>query len=75
MDKAKSINVEISEIDDFLKKSSDAQKRASAKYDKKYTKGLYLKLNMKTDADIIDHLRKVEKVQTYIKKLIRDDMK
>lgn len=75
LNKEKSINIEIEKIDDFLKKTSDAQIRANAKYDKRYTKGIYLKLNKKTDADIIDHLRQVDKVQTYIKKLIRDDMK
>lgn len=57
------------------KPTSAAQKKASAKYDKDNTKGIYLKLNLTTDADIIGHLAKKEKVQTYIKKLIRDDMK
>ena len=55
--------------------ASKAQRQASAKYDKDNTKGLYLKLNLKKDADIINHLEKQENVQGYIKKLIRDDMK
>ena len=52
---------------------SDAQKRASAKYDKEHTKGIYLKLNKETDADIIEFLAGIENVQGYIKDLIRKD--
>lgn len=51
-----------------------AQARASAKYDKANTKGLYIKLNLKTDLDIIEYLRGKENVQGYIKSLIRSDM-
>lgn len=51
--------------------TTSAQSRASAKYDKAHTKGIYLKLNIETDKDIIEHLEKVENVQGYIKKLIR----
>lgn len=54
--------------------TKEAQARASAKYDKEHTKGIYLKLNLKTDADIIEYLNNTEKVQTYIKQLIRNDM-
>lgn len=53
--------------------ATEAQKRASAKYDKSHTKGIYLKLNTKTDADIIEFLSGVDNVQKYIKKLIRND--
>ena len=53
--------------------ATEAQKRASAKYDKAHTKGIYLKLNTKTDADIIEFLNGVDNVQRYIKKLIRND--
>ena len=53
--------------------ATEAQKRASAKYDKAHTKGIYLKLNTKTDADIIEFLSGVDNVQRYIKKLIRND--
>jgi hypothetical protein len=53
---------------------SKAQARASAKYDKANTKGLYIKLNLKTDLDIIEYLRGKENVQGYIKSLIRSDM-
>ena len=55
--------------------SNEAKRRASAKYDKANTKGLYLKLNITTDADIIAHLSAKENVQGYIKNLIRDNMK
>lgn len=37
--------------------------------------GVYLKLNPKTDGDIIEKLEAVDKKQTYIKNLIRDDIK
>lgn len=53
--------------------ATEAQKRASAKYDKGHTKGIYLKLNTKTDADIIEFLSGVDNVQRYIKNLIRND--
>lgn len=55
--------------------TSKAQARASAKYDKAHTKGIYLKLNTRTDADIISKLSKVGNVQGYIKQLIRADKK
>lgn len=55
--------------------TSKAQRAASAKYDKANTKGIYLKLNIKEDAAILDHLAKQPNKQGYIKKLIHDDMK
>ena len=54
--------------------ATKAQSRASAKYDKTHTKGIYLKLNLETDKDIIEFLDGVENVQGYIKNLIRYDM-
>lgn len=42
-----------------------------AAYDKKNTKGLYLKLNLKTDADILAWLEAQENKQGSIKTLIR----
>ena len=44
------------------------------KYDKKNTKQIRLKLNVNTDADILEHLSKVNNKQGYIKSLIREDM-
>lgn len=52
---------------------TDAQKRAAAKYDKSHTKGVYIKLNKTTDADILNRLQEVGNVQGYIKELIRKD--
>ena len=54
--------------------TSEAQKRASRKYDANNTKQILLKLNLKTDADILDHLDKVESKMGYIKELIRKDI-
>lgn len=54
---------------------SDAQKIATAKYDTTNTTGVYLKLNNKTDTDIIEHLQKQDNKQGYIKELIRQDIK
>lgn len=53
---------------------TDAQKRAAAKYDKSHTKGVYIKLNKTTDADILNRLQEVGNVQGYIKELIRKDI-
>ena len=59
--------------------ASEAQRRASAKYDAVMTKGLYLKLNVVNDAKIIDWLEEVARrdpikgKQGYIKDLIKKD--
>ena len=45
------------------------------RYDKKNTQRVQLKLNTKTDADILEHLSKVSNKQGYIKGLIRADIK
>ena len=47
---------------------------ASMKYDKKNTKRICLKFNLKTDADILEKLDKVPNMQGYIKELIRQDL-
>ena len=50
---------------------TDAQKRASAKYDKANTKGIYLKLNKNKDVDLINYLENdVNNVQGLIKELL-----
>lgn len=54
--------------------ATKAQLRATAKYDKTHTKTVIMKLNLKTDADILKRLDEVGSKQGYIKKLIRDDM-
>lgn len=55
--------------------ASNAQKEASKKYDSSNTKGIYLKLNINTDKDILEHLKEVNNVQGYIKALIRNNIK
>ena len=55
--------------------STQAQKRASIKYDALNTTRLYVRLNNKTDADILEHLDQIENKQGYVKNLIRKDMK
>lgn len=52
--------------------ASKAQLKASARYDKENTKGIYLKLNKTTDADIIEFLNNCDNVQGTIKELLRN---
>ena len=54
--------------------ATKAQIRAVAKYDKQNTKKIMLKLNTKTDADILKRLDSLPNKQGYIKELIRKDM-
>lgn len=49
---------------------SEAKKR----YDKQHTKQIALKLNKKTDADVLARLGRVGNMQGYIKRLIREDI-
>lgn len=53
---------------------TDAQKRASKKYDQHNTKVITLKLNKTTDADILEQLERCDNKQGYIKELIRKDI-
>ena len=50
------------------------QKQYTADYDKKFTTRVYIKLNKKTDDDIIRKLGSIPNKQGYIKGLIRRDM-
>lgn len=53
-----------------------ASKR-SMKYDANHTKRYYLKLNLENDKDIIEKLEQIkttEGVQTFIKRLIRENL-
>lgn len=54
--------------------ATKAQIKASNKYDKENTKSVLLKLNKKTDADIIGMLDAVPSKMGYIKDLIRQDI-
>ena len=51
----------------------DRQMTKKEIYEKEYTVQVHLKLNKKTDKDILDKLATVQK-QTYIKAAIRDKM-
>ena len=55
--------------------TSNAQKQASAKYDRSNTKSVLLKLNIRTDADILLKLQETQNKQGYLKELIRDDIR
>lgn len=46
----------------------------SQAYDRENTRRINLKLNLKTDADIIQKLESVENIQGYLKQLIREDI-
>lgn len=48
---------------------------ATAQYDRENTRRINLKLNKKTDAEIINHLEQQKNIQGYLKELIRQDMK
>ena len=47
----------------------------AARYDARMTRRVHIKLNKKTDADILEMLDGVGNKQGYIKSLIRDDIK
>lgn len=55
-------------------KTTKAQMRATQKYDKENTVRLSFKLNLKTDADILEKLDRVPSKQGYVKDLIRRDL-
>ena len=52
----------------------ESKRKANAKYDKSHCTGVYLKLNNKTDNDILEKLSSVPNMQGYIKQLIRQDI-
>ena len=54
--------------------ATEAQKRATAKYDAENTIRVMLKLNKNTDADILKALEASGNKQGYIKQLIRQDI-
>lgn len=56
------------------KQLTEAKRRAIQKYDSANTRQIHLKLNLKTDADILARLGEVNSIQGYIKDLIRKDM-
>ena len=52
---------------------TEALKKAQDKYSQK-VKQVILKFNTETEADLVEHLQKQDKIQTYIKALIKHDM-
>lgn len=54
--------------------TSESQLRAQAKYDAEHTKRISLKLNLRTDEDIIRWLWTQKSMQGSIKRLIREDI-
>ena len=54
--------------------ATEAQRRAVRKYDAANTVQVHLKLNLNTDADILEWMSKQKNVQGAIKQLIRADM-
>lgn len=54
--------------------ATEAQRRATRKYDEAHTKQIHLKLNTRTDAEILQKLEQVGNIQGYIKALILKDI-
>ena len=53
---------------------SNAQSRASTRYNANNVKQVKINLNLRTDADIIEYLQATDNVQGLIKSLIRKEM-
>lgn len=54
--------------------ASDAQIKAQRRYDAENTRQVHLKLNRRTDGDVLERLDSVPSKQGYIKRLIREDL-
>ena len=55
--------------------STDAQKRASARYNARNTVQLAIRLNKATDADVIARIMEAPSKAGYIKELVRADLR
>ena len=55
--------------------ATEAQIKAQARYDAENTRQVHLKLNRRTDEDVLEKLDSVPSKQGYIKELIRADLK
>ena len=51
-----------------------ARSMSQAKYDQEHTRGVYMKLNLRTDLDIIRWLERQPSKQGAIKRLIREEI-
>jgi hypothetical protein len=54
--------------------ATEAQLKAGYKYDKENTRQVHLKLNRRTDGDVLEKLDSVPSKQGYIKALVRADL-
>ena len=54
--------------------TTDAQRKAQRRYDARNTRQVHIKLNLRTDKDVLDKLDEVPSKQGYIKRLIREDL-
>ena len=54
--------------------ATKAQTKAQAEYDAENTRQVHLKLNRRTDSDVLEKLDNVPSKQGYIKELIRADL-
>ena len=52
---------------------TEALKKAQDKYSQKIMQ-VILKFNTETEPDLLEHLQKLDRMQTYIKMLIKQDM-
>lgn len=55
-------------------KDVETRRKAQSKWIRKNTQGFYIRLNKKTDSDIISYLETLENKQGYVKELIRKDI-
>lgn len=58
----------------MAQRTSNAQSKATTKYQKEHTKAFVFRCNIEGDADLIEHLAKVDNVAGYLKDLVRKDM-
>lgn len=54
--------------------ATEAQIKAQKKYDAENTRQVHLKLNRRTDSDVLEKLDNVPSKQGYIKDLVRADL-
>lgn len=55
-------------------KRTDAQRRASAKWEASHVTKMTFKFSLENDADVLQKLAEVENMSAYIKSLIRRDL-
>ena len=59
---------------EVMRMASEAQIKAQKKYDAENTLQVHLKLNRRTDEDVLEKLDSVPDKQGYVKRLIRADL-